>query len=262
MGDVAGAIEAIQMAMASGRPGTESAAWATVQLGDLYFNSGRINEAAEHYQAALRSFPGYHVALAALGKARAAQGGYVEAIQLYQRAIGIVPQPVTLSALGDLYAKAGQKEQAQLQYDTVELIARLAAINQQIYNRELALFYADHNLKPAEALALAAGELEVRQDIYGYDALAWALYKNDRPREAAAAMASAMKLGTQNPNLYYHAGMIYYRLREWDKARVHLEHALALNPHFSILFEDEARQTLSGLQGRPASTGGTGVTTP
>jgi hypothetical protein len=56
--------------------------------------------------------------------------------------------------------------------------------------------------------------------------------------------------------------MIYYRLREWDKARVHLEHALALNPHFSILFEDEARQTLSGLQGRPASTGGTGVTTP
>jgi len=262
MGGVAGAIEAMQMAVASGRSGTESAAWAQVQLGDLYFNSGRIDAAAEHYQAAMRAFPGYHVALAALGKVRSAQGRYDEAIQLYRKAIAIVPQPATLTALGDLYARVGQKEQAQLQYDTVELIARLAAINQQVYNRELSLFYSDHETKLDEALSLAQKEIAIRQDIHGYDTLAWALYKNNRPVEAASAMTSAMKLGTQNPILYYHAGMIHYRLGDRAKAEEHLQHALALNPHFSILFEDEARQTLAELGGAVAWHGGPGVTTP
>ncbi len=248
LGDVAGAMEAMELAVADGPPGTESSAWATVQLGDLYLSSGRADQAAQLYQDALVVFPDYYLALAALGKARAAQGRYDEATRLYQQAIGIVPQPAALAALGDLYARAGLKEQAQLQYGTVEVIARLAAINRQVYNRELALFYADHDLKLAEALSLAQRELEVRQDIYGYDALAWTLYKNHRPEEAAAAMISAMKLGTQDPMLYYHAGMIFHRLRQQDQARQYLEHALALNPGFSVLGAEQARQTLAGLE--------------
>ena len=46
------------------------------------------------------------------------------------------------------------------------------ALNRVLYNRELVYFYADHGLQPAEALELARREIEVRKDIYGYDALA------------------------------------------------------------------------------------------
>jgi tetratricopeptide (TPR) repeat protein len=248
MGDVEGAIEAMQMTVAAGSPGTEGAAWARVQLGDLYFSSGRIDESVKHYEAALQDFNGYHVALAALGKARAAQGRYDEAIRLYERAVAVIPQPGTLAALGDLYARTGKLDKAQLQYDTVEFIGKLAAVNQVIYNRELALFYADHDIKLDQALELARSELEVRKDIYGYDALAWALYKNGRFAEAAEAIREAMKLGAQDASIYFHAGMIYNSLGEVGQARAHLEQALRLNPHFSILHEDVARRTLAGLK--------------
>jgi tetratricopeptide (TPR) repeat protein len=254
-GDVEGAMEAMQLAVANGTPGTEGTAWARVQLGDLYFNSGRIDEAAEQYQAALTDFSGYHLALAALGKARAAQGRYAEAIQFYQQATTIIPQPTTLAALGDLYARTGEPAQAQLQYNTVEFIGKLSSFNQQVYNRELALFYADHDIKLGEALALTTREIKVRQDIYGYDALAWALFKNGRLTEAAAAVAEAMKLKTQDSSIYYHAGMIYYRLGDQQQARQYLQQALDLNPHFSVLHADQAKSILEELNKKlaPAS---------
>lgn len=256
LGDVDGAIEAMRMAVGAGAPGTEAMAWARVQLGELYFDSGRVDEAARHYEAALEDFSGYYLALARLGEARAAQGRHDEAIRLYERAAAIIPQPFILSALGDLYAKTGDADKAQLQYDTVEFIGRLHALNQVIYNRELALFYADHDLKPEQAVALTRNELEVRKDIYGYDALAWALYKSGRFEESAAPMAEAMKLGAQDSSLYYHAGMIFYGLGEMEQARSHLQKALALNPHFSILQADVASRALNEIEGALASLGG------
>jgi Flp pilus assembly protein TadD len=61
-------------------------------------------------------------------------------------------------------------------------------------------------------------------------------------------MTEAMRLGTQDPMLYYHAGMIYHRLGRQDQARLYLEHALALNPGFSVLGAEQARKTLVGLE--------------
>ncbi|HZA25561.1 MAG TPA: tetratricopeptide repeat protein [Dehalococcoidia bacterium] len=252
-GDIPGAIAAMKMAVAAGSARTEPIAWARVQLGNLYFNSGSIDEAVEQYQAALTEFDGYYLALASLGKARAAQGDYSEAIDLLEQAAAIVPQPATLATLGDLYARTGQLEKAQLQYDTVEFIARLAAVNQQIYNRELALFYADHDLKLDSALELSEKELKVRQDIYGYDALAWTLFKNNRPNEAADAINQAMRLGTQDASIFFHAGVIYYGLGDWTQAGFYLEKALELNPHFSILYSDRARDLLQEINGKLAT---------
>ena len=181
----------------------ESVAWYQFQLGELYFNTGQIEDATVHYATALDLFENYYLALAGLGKVRAAQGNYDEAIDLYRRAVEIIPQPSTLATLGDLYAKIGEPEQAQAQYDTVEFLATLAAINRQVYNRELALFWANHDLKLEDALALASAELEFRKDIYGYDALAWTLYQNNRFDEAAEAMDQALKLGTKDAVLFF-----------------------------------------------------------
>ena len=76
----------------------ESVAWYQYQLGELYFNAGQIENAAEHYAIALDLFENYYLALAGLGKARAAQGRYDEAIDFYRQALAIIPQPATLAA--------------------------------------------------------------------------------------------------------------------------------------------------------------------
>lgn len=238
----------------------EAMAWYLLRVGDLYFNTGRVDEAADHYEAALRIFKNYYLALAGLGKARAAQGRYDEAIGLYEQAAAMIPYPATLAALGDLYTKVGDPIQAQLQYDTVEFIAKLGKMNRQVYNRQLALFYADHDLKLDEALGLASRELEVRKDIYAYDTFAWALFKNGRTDAALEAITEAMKLGTRDAKLYYHAGMIYNRLGNRELAAENLEQALELNPNFSILQGDIAKQTLSELRAQAVlfhNTGGT-----
>ena len=98
------------------------------------------------------------------------------------------------------------------------------------------------------ALDLSLAELKSRHDIYGYDAAAWAYYKNGDYKNAQAMMEHAMALGTRDARLYYHAGMIALALENETQAREYLEQALEINPNFSILFADDARNTLSVLQ--------------
>jgi Tfp pilus assembly protein PilF len=57
-----------------------------------------------------------------------------------------------------------------------------------------------------------------------------------------------MALGTRDARLYYHAGMIALQLDNEAQAREYLEQALEINPHFSVLYADEARTTLEELQ--------------
>ena len=116
-------------------------------------------------------------------------------------------------------ARSENQTQARQQYELVEYIGRLNALNQALYNRELAYFYADHDMKLAESLELAKRELDYRRDIYAYDLLAWSLYKNDKVEEARDAIEKALRLGTQDAKLFFHAGMIYHRLGDKPKAR-------------------------------------------
>src|SRR5438874_5397791 len=163
-----------------------------------------------------------------------------EAIELYKKAAAISPDPLVVIPLGDLYLQTDQSFLADVAHRQLEKAAR----GQSAYDRELALFYADHDKNLPEAVELATKDLKVRKDIYAYDTLAWALCKNQRYEEAAKAMTEALKLGTQDASLYYHAGLIYQGLRDKAKARSSLEKALALNPHFSILQAERARMAL------------------
>jgi tetratricopeptide (TPR) repeat protein len=225
----------------------ESAAWYEYQLAELYFNAGQFDAAAQYYQAALDSFNNYYLGLAGLGKVSAAQGKYDQAISYYERAVAIIPQPDFLAALGDLYQFTGQPINAKHEYDTVEYIGKLAKINQQVYNRQLANFYSDHNIHLTEALKLATTELESRKDIYGYDAAAWAYYKNGLLDQAQATIDQALKLGTRDAKLYYHAGLIAEAQGRASEAQRLLSQTLAINPHFDLIQARVAQAALDEL---------------
>jgi Tfp pilus assembly protein PilF len=66
-------------------------------------------------------------------------------------------------------------------------------------------------------------------------------------------MMEALKLGTKDARLFFHAGMIHHRLAAHEKARDYLQRALATNPHFHILHAEVAERTLNAIQGQPGT---------
>jgi tetratricopeptide (TPR) repeat protein len=226
----------------------ESVAWYLVRVGDLYFSTGKIEDADDYYNAALRVYDGYYLALVHLGEVRAAEGRYLEAIEYYRHTIDIVPDLEALAALGDLYMLTDRRREAQRQYRRVEYVSKRTALNRRIYNRQLANFYSTHNIHLKDALRLALMELEFRKDVYGYEAAAWAYYQNGRLKEAKDLLTRALALGTRDALLFYEAGMIDLALGNHHEARRLLEEALTINPHFSLVYANEARKTLESLR--------------
>jgi tetratricopeptide (TPR) repeat protein len=250
-GENTGAIDDLERAIAIGKAEkqpAESIAWTEWQLASEHFGVGNLNKAEAYYRCSVQTYPNYYRALAGLAQVRAAQKRYDEAVDFYQKAIAILPMPDYAAALGDIYTKMGRNEQAKQQYSLVEYIGKLNALNQALYNRELAYFFADHDMKVDVALELAKRELEYRRDIYAYDLLAWTLYKSGKGEEARDAIEKALKMGTKDAKLFFHAGMIYFSLGEKDRAKEFLARALAINPDFHILFAETAAAILQKLE--------------
>jgi tetratricopeptide (TPR) repeat protein len=248
-GQTAEALRLMQRAAEEEGPASlssEARAWYPTRLGEIHFNAGHLEEAGRAYDAALSIAPRYYLALAGLGRVRAAEGKLDEAIGLYRRAVAITAELPVLAELGDLYARTGNDFLAKLNYEKLEKTAR----GRRAYNRELALFWCDHDRNPAEAVELVRQDLALRQDVYTHDALAWALSKNGHYKEAAAEIAEALRLGTADARFHYHAGVICRGLGEREQARTHLKRALALNPHFSERGAADARRILEALDGR------------
>jgi tetratricopeptide (TPR) repeat protein len=250
-GDTTGAIADLERAVALGKAAqqpSESIAWTEWQLGMGYFASADLRKAEQSFQQSLESYPNYYRGLAGMAQLRFAQKRYEDAIALYEKAIEILPMPDYIAALGDIYALNDRLERARQQYELVEYIGRLNAINKVLYNRELAYFYADHNIKPKQGLELALRELEYRRDVYAYDVVAWNLYRNGKFEEARTAIAQAIRLGTQDAKLFFHAGMIYSSLGETTKAKEFLSVALAVNPYFHPIFAETAAANLTRIE--------------
>ena len=116
----------------------ENLAWLYFELGERYFQTGDLEKAGLAYQSGIAADLNHYRSLAGLAKVRAAQGELEESIRLYQRSIAVIPFPVYVAELGDVYKKAGRMKEAQQQYDLIEYIGHLGKLNQVLANRELA----------------------------------------------------------------------------------------------------------------------------
>ena len=247
-GDVDGAIAAMQTAAEIGWPGDEPTLWTTVQLGNLHFNRGDLATAEATYQAALTQSPDYIYALAGMAQVWAAQGRVEDAIATYRQLLTRVPVPGFAIALGELLEATGDLAGAQEQYELVELMQMLNEAAGMNVDLEMALFTSDHHADKATALAQAEAAYAARQTVYTADVMAWALYHSGQSQEAQPYMDEAMRLGTQDARLFYHAGMIALAQGDQEVARQFLTRALAINPHFSPLYAAAVTDTLATLE--------------
>jgi tetratricopeptide (TPR) repeat protein len=246
-GDRDGALAHMQAAVTAGAAGSEARSWALVQLGHLYFDGGQFKDARRSYQAALDNLAGYPSGLAGLARVHAAEGDYSRAIELYTRVTAALPLPEFVIALGDTYAAAGQPDAAEDQYDLAAAMQSLFGANGIDTDAELAQFEADRGRNVGSALERARRAYAKRPSITVADTLAWTLYQAGDYQGAERVMNDALRLGTRSPLFFFHAGMIHYRLGNFERARAYLGQALALNPRFSLRHSDTARGILEAI---------------
>ena len=242
-GDLAGAIDAMQLAVEAGGPSVENTEYVRVQLGYLYLARGDLAAAETTFGVALRHLPHYVHATAGLARVRAAQDRLPRAITLFEDAAGRTPLPEFVIALGEAYEASGRTDEADDQYAVVEAMVALQRANGVEVDLDLAAFVADHG-DPERAVELARSAYDRAPSIRAAAVLAWALYAAGEFDEAAALADEALRTGWRDVKVLVHAGLIAEAAGQGRVARDRLELALELNPTLSLVYAPDAAAAL------------------
>ncbi len=231
-GDDTSAIQAMLLAADAGLSGSESRSWALYQLGNLFFQSGKLDTAAFIFNGILEERPGYAYATSGLAMIHLARHEYTDAVQKLVTAMQILPEHIFLEQLADVYIAMGDTANAR----TLEtrVFAAFDTHEQDGWNvdREYAQFAADHGVRLDEAVTRAAREWKRRpNNADAIETYAWSLYKNGNASDAEPMMERGLKNGIITPTMHYHAAIIYAALGKTVNAQQEWQSAIARMPY-------------------------------
>jgi tetratricopeptide (TPR) repeat protein len=217
----------------------EPAAWTFVEAAKIFWHEGDYAGADAVLAEALAWVPDYPPALVARARVALGRDEPDRAIAYLEKAYRAQPLPETAWLLADARALRGDVGGAEAE------CRRVVEAGRRSDRLTLALFYATRNESIDEALRLIEEERAGRGGVYVDDTYAWVLFRAGRLDDARRASEQAMRLGTPDARILYHAGAI--RIAVGDPAgRALVEKALALNPRFDATGAAEARALLDG----------------
>jgi tetratricopeptide (TPR) repeat protein len=222
-GDLAGAIEAAEEAIESSNPrDVEPLAWATNRLARFRWQEGNDASALTLVARALELVPNYGPGLLTRGLIYSGKEQFEDAIPFLRTAAKIHPLPEYRWALIEALRAGGCATEAE---EVERLLRAKAGVDDP---RGYALYEASAGHEPGRALELAEMELHTRRDVFSHDVLAWALRATGNLEEAAKQMETALKEGTADARLSFHAGVIFLEAGKTEKAAEYLATADSL----------------------------------
>jgi tetratricopeptide (TPR) repeat protein len=245
-GDLDGAIVAMTQAFTAGSPDPLDVAFARVQLGDLLVLRRDLDAAEQSYAEALRAVPDLASARAGRARVAVARGDPSGAADILAPVVDRIPLPELAVAYGDALTAAGRPDEAARAYGLVDVLFALQSDAGVVTDLELALYLAEHR-PGAEAVARAEDAVERRPNVGAWDALAWARFTAGDTDGAAAAITEALRLGTIDPRIRYHAAEIAAGDGDTAGAREHLEALAATNWRFSAIHVDDVEALAADL---------------
>lgn len=245
-GDLTGAVRFMQMAVEATSPhDPEAMAWHRAQLGHLRLQQGELALARREYQHAEAIYPGHPFAAEGLARVDAAEGRFADSLARVQASLAVAPTPGGAALAGDLLQALGRTDEAGQQYALAEAAWRVDAPEPA----RLIRFLAERGRDLEGALRLAEGT--DLHDIFTDDARAWASFKAGRLDDARRAMARALRTGSRDRVIRYHAAAIAHAAGDTAAARRFLDEALGGSPRFDLVAAPEAlalRQVLAVSQ--------------
>jgi len=193
----------------------------------LELRHGKLDDAERALRDGLNVVPNDPRLLAALARVAAARRQWRDVVRYATRA-GNGADIATLGIAGDAEVALGDTAAARVWYARV---ARLAEQRPEPFNRQWTQFRLDHHRDIPAVRALLETEIRTRPDVYGWDLLAWARYLDGDVSGASDASARALRMGTRDAVLFYHAGVIAAASGRTDDAERLFGDARNTNPY-------------------------------
>ena len=199
-------------------------------LGVCLYDKGRIGEAMDQYQEAIRLHPNSFETLNNIGLALAAQGHVDEAIEDYRKAIQIHPNYyVALYNLGLALAAKGQLDEA------IEDYRKAIQINPNFVD---SLNNLGHALAAKgrfdEAIENYHKAIQINPNLFiSYDYLGQALSAQGRFDEATGSYRKAIQIDPHHADTYFDFGTMLNQSGRTQEAVVQYREALKLNPELA-----------------------------
>ncbi|GII75031.1 hypothetical protein Sru01_00130 [Sphaerisporangium rufum] len=207
-GDVREAEELLKAALADAFT-PEDIAYCRFYLGELALRAGELERAGHMYDEALRAYPAFVPALAGRARAAALAGRLESAAQGYQDVVARLPLAQYIVEYGEVLARLGRSPAGQ--WALLSAQRRLMAASGVRDDITWAEFEADHG-SPAAAVKHARAEYRRHPNLVSADALAWALHRDGRSREALRYARKATARGWRNALFHHHRAEIERKL--------------------------------------------------
>lgn len=213
---------------------TNLRAWYLLRLGERHLKNGRLKEAGKLFLEANSLSKTKGVGKDHLAELKALEGNYAEASRLLAQAAEATGRPELIQAQGDVALLEKRYADAQSFFDRAETIY-LAANERgaKYYYHHLASFYSDSKNNPEKALHFSRIDFELRHSISAYESMAWALFHAGQFSEAKENIDQALKWGTRDSHLFYHASMIYGAAGRLKESRQFLRQAQEISPYYN-----------------------------
>lgn len=215
----------------------EQLAWFHLRMADLEVRNGRLRVAQRQLNDGLLAAPEDGRLWAAQARIHALKGEWRKVLRAVER-VGDRADVATTALSGDAHAALGDTANALTSWKAADA---MALANPEPFNRQWTLFRLEHGIELDETRTLLEREIAIRQDVYGWDQLAFARYLAGDLPGAAAANQAAMAMGTRDANLYYRGAMIARAQGDSTRARMLATQALQLNPRFHHRYVADAR---------------------
>jgi tetratricopeptide (TPR) repeat protein len=232
-------------------------------VGGVCFESGRLDEAMEYYQQAVRINPNYAEALNSIGAVLAARGND-KAVEWFRKALTVQPAHApALFNMGNAMAKKGDDRaaveffQAALQVEPGNYqdrnnlgnaLVKLGRLDEATAQYRLALEYkpdapkVHKNLgemlaakgKLDEAIAHYRQALALTNDAATHYSLGLTLAVQGKWDEAIEQYTATLRLSPTNAQAQYNLGYAYKVQGRSEQAMTHLREALRLIPEFPL----------------------------
>ncbi len=247
IGDRAGAVRLMELAIDAAAQNSDARATARAQLGLVLLDQGDLDAAERAVRTALAEVPDDTNATFVLARVLVARGELEQAARLFEQVAAALPEPDHLAALAEVERALGRTEVARRHDAEMRAAFDLLEANGQDVDLDAALLEADLRRPTSADIARARRGRAARPGVAGDQALGWVLTRAGRCAEGDRYATRSLRLGTRDPLMLFHAGMAAACAGRPDVARDRLTAAIELNPAFSLRWAPIAREELARL---------------